>query len=128
MTNRGIYCPNCGTLIETEGDGTNYAPRIQELLWKRSKAIKANLWRVIKEMLSTTKPSAKDIFYFLKEIEECEDEVVNYSINRFYADNLFVDKPLAYLRQMILNFQKDKDKLLEEERKKYGSKPPRRNG
>lgn len=124
---KGSICPNCGFIITQEGDTFDYGPRIQELLWKRSKAVKGNLWKTLQEMLRTTKPTARDIFFFLKEIEEVEDEIVNYSINQFYSNNLFVDKPLGYLRQMILNFQKDKDKLLQEEKRKYGTKPPKRN-
>jgi hypothetical protein len=68
--------------------------------------------------------SQEDLYSFLWTIQGADSQIIRYCTNRFYEEQLYLSKPIAYLKGMIVNFDKNKEKLQEIEYKIHGKKPP----
>ena len=117
-------CPKCGFNFKKE---FNYSINIQLLYNERSTSTKKYIKMIIGRIRKLHDITPKDLYFFLFKIKDAPDEVLKYYLNIYFQKNNYIEKGLNYLAQMILNHDKNKDKLLEVERKIHGTKPPKRN-
>ena len=122
MAKRHI-CPSCGCVFD-DSTPVNYSPSINALLSERSSSTRAMIKKLLNLMNKVNKPSNRDIFDLLDQTQDVSDSIFKYVLNIYYAQGHYVDKPLAYLRAMILSQDKDKSKLKEIEKKIHGTAPP----
>ena len=112
-------CPHCHKPLRFIG---NESVDIRELyaVWPEDtrKPLRKICRSIQKTIPSETRQSAKN---FLVSIEECKPEVVLWALNQYHsAGHLVKGKGFSYLRAMILNHEKDRETLIELERKRLG--------
>ena len=118
-------CPNCGYDL-SEKKPANFTPMIQMLLSSKSESTQKMLRNILSIAREYHPIRTKDIFFFLKAIEDADDRIIRYSIDQYYTKGHYLKKGLPYLKAMIVNYNKNKDEIREIERKVYGTKPPYR--
>lgn len=118
-----MICPNCGYDIK-EKKIVNFTPMIQILISDHSKSTQNAIWQIFKAVAEYTSIETKSMYFFLKDIKEVNERIIRYSINQFYTSGKYKSTNLQYLRSIILNNDKSKEKLEKVEKKIYGTKPP----
>jgi len=120
-----MICPNCGFNLE-ERRLANFTPMIHKLVKDRGQSTQKVLKTIITTIREYHPIRAKDIYFFLDSIREVEDRVIRYTINQYFVRGHYLKKGLPYLKAMIINHEKNKDKLREVEKRIHDTKPPYR--
>ncbi len=116
-------CPNCGFDL----NGTfNISSKIQMLFNKRSTRARESIKTIIRLTKQTFPVRPKDVYHFLLRIKDVPDNIIVFTINRYFKQKHYESKPINYLAAIIKNHNENLDKLREVERKRFGSKPPTR--
>jgi len=118
-------CPNCGFDLK-EKRPANFTPMIAKLLTNHSESTR----KVLKSILTTIREyhplRAKDVYFFLDSIKDADDRMIRYTTNQYFSKGHYLKKGLPYLKAMIVNHEKNKEQLMDTERKIHGTKPPHR--
>ena len=119
-----LKCPCCGYVYNKTYNPTR---EIERLISERSKSLKNNLRKVF-ILINKHVPADRDRelqYRFLQAISKVNEKVIKWAINRFIMDNHCLGgKGLAYLRNMILNHNKNAETISKNERLSRGLSPP----
>lgn len=120
-------CPACGFKF-----GQKYKFREDtNLLIQDRKPNTVDMLRTVVSLIQRNIPADKDsqrVFYFLQAISNCSDEVIEWGINQYYSEGHYTKmKGLSYLRNMILNHKKNRNKMIRHEELMYGTSPQKVN-
>jgi len=119
-----LKCPCCGYVYNKTYNPTR---EIERLISERSKSLKNNLRKVF-ILINKHVPADRDRelqYRFLQAISKVDAKVIKWAINRFIMDNHYLGgKGLAYLRNMILNHNKNAETISKNERLSRGLSPP----
>ena len=122
--NQNLKCPCCGYIYNQTYNPTR---EIERLISERSKSLKNNLRKVF-ILINKHVPADRDRelqYRFLQAISKVDEKVIKWAINRFIMDNHYLGgKGLAYLRNMILNHNKNAETISKNERLSRGLSPP----
>ena len=122
--NQNLKCPCCGYIYNQTYNPTR---EIERLISERSKSLKNNLRKVF-ILINKHVPADRDRelqYRFLQAISKVASRVIKWAINRFIIDNHYLGgKGLAYLRNMILNHNKNAETISKNERLSRGLSPP----
>ena len=122
--NQNLKCPCCGYIYNQTYNPTR---EIERLISERSKSLKNNLRKVF-ILINKHVPADRDRelqYRFLQAISKVDEKVIKWAINRFIMDNHCLGgKGLAYLRNMILNHNKNAETISKNERLSRGLSPP----
>ena len=122
--NQNLKCPCCGYIYNQTYNPTR---EIERLISERSKSLKNNLRKVF-ILINKHVPADRDRelqYRFLQAISKVDARVIKWAINRFIIDNNYLGgKGLAYLRNMILNHNKNAETISKNERLSRGLSPP----
>jgi len=113
-------CPNCG--YDTTNP-FNFSLKIKNELEKKSKGTRDAIKDILDHIKKYHPLETRAILNFLMAISSVDDQVVRYTINKYYNNKLFYKKGIQYLQGMITSFEKNKEKIKEVERKIYGTRP-----
>jgi hypothetical protein len=116
-------CPNCGYDLK-EKRPANFTPMIKRLVESRNEATQKIIKNILAIMREYHPLNSKDVYFFLDSVKGTEDKIVRYTINEYFNRGHYLKKGMPYLRAMILNFDKNKEKLRETEKRIHGTKPP----
>lgn len=119
-------CPKCGYEFPAN-PGINLSNVIKEMINKRDTSTRKSLKTILKLLKHYQSYSAKELYNFLIKIDDVPDNLLKYSLNQCYVQGYFETKNIHYLAAVILNQYKNRDRIQEVERKKFGSKPPRKD-
>lgn len=118
-----MKCPICGQ--EWIQQNLNLTSAISELITKRNSITINKFHRLLTTLTGLSiPPPIEDVYSLLIATKDVDDRIFERCLDQYWEGNHYNDKPLAYLRRMILNFDKNKDKIQEVEYKIYGKKPP----
>ena len=119
-----LKCPCCGYIYNKTYNPTR---EIERLILKRSKNVKSDLRKVFM-LINKHVPADRDRelqYKFLQAISKVDAKIIKWAINRFIIDNHYLGgKGLAYLRNMILNHNKNAETISKNERLSRGLSPP----
>ena len=119
-----LKCPCCGYIYNKTYNPTR---EIERLISERSKSLKNNLRKVF-ILINKHVPADRDRdlqYKFLQAISKVDEKIIKWAINRFIIDNHYLGgKGLAYLRNMILNHNKNAKTISKNERLSRGLSPP----
>lgn len=118
-----MKCPECGFDFKYSKP-TNYTYFIEQLRDKRGKACRIMIANIINIMENYQPVTQLKLYLFLKKTIDVSDAIIMHSINKYYEGNHYLTKGLEYLTGMILNFDKNKEKIMYIEEKIYGKNPP----
>jgi len=121
-----VQCPKCGekfklpTISDKKTTSDNYYESLSNFS-ERLINILRNLYLETSRELPSTEFSFKQ---FLDEIQNCNERVIETQIDKYLRNEMHRHGyGLNYLRKMIINFQIDFPKILENEKKAYGTIP-----
>ena len=118
-----LKCPCCGYNFNKE---YNYTHNIRELVNNRSKGTRNILRKIMREVSEhiITDKSRKNQFFFLKGISNVEDVVVEWGIDQYFKGAYYLKgKGYPYLRYIILNHEKNRGKMAQNEKRTLGTSP-----
>lgn len=124
--------PNMKCLCCGYDDKKKYNPgaQIRKLLQERNKHTR-KLLRIVTNKIQTSVPadnSQQRYFVFLQSISKMNDNIVSWSIDRFILDNQFSHtRGFTYLRAIIFNENKNREKRLNNEYSRLGKPPSIKN-
>lgn len=118
-----MICPNCGHSFDAPNNDKNYNHFIKSEIDKRDINTRKMLISVIDKVRQYYPTTSTDIANFLGSISTVESKIIKYQIDAYNRAGSFEKGGLHYLRAMILNLDKNKDKLKEIQMKIYGTKP-----
>ena len=112
-------CPRCGFILKRDYDVQDINKLLSEIEPKKRELMsKAVFGRRKAEKI--TRELLQDLFSSTEHVElSVVEEVVED-----YVSNYISNKPIVYLKAMILGKQKERDELIERERGQYGINPP----
>ena len=116
-------CTNCGYDLKARRPA-NFTPMILGLINNRGESTRIILKSILRTVREYHPIVAKDIYFFLDSVKDIDDKVVRYTINDYFIRGHYLKKGLPYLRAMIMNYDKNKDRLREVEKRIHGTKPP----
>ena len=122
-----LKCPACGYYF-----GKEYIPgkEIRELLQVRSPKVRERL-RMITNNIQTKVPSDNSqhkYFMFLQAINDIDDKIILWGINRFVLDgHINKTRGFAYLKFIMLNEKTNRKQRLKNEYHSLGRPPSIRN-
>jgi|TARA_R100001530_G_scaffold136307_2_gene116336 transcriptional regulator NrdR family protein len=128
-----MKCPKCGEEIEaipmTVSDSYR-SPRRQrdldKLMMKMDKSLRKLVRKVINDIQNNipSEQLGKGVMPFLKAITSVDKEVAKWAINSYYKGKyVYQGKGFAYLKYIINSHSMNRERLLKNERKTYGSLP-----
>ena len=119
-----MKCPKCGYNI---GNVRNFTPGIKIYMDGFSNNTRSALSSIFKE-IGDYHPATtvKEIYFFLREIADIDEKSIRWTINQYYNSGAYKTKGLPYLGGMIARSSKYKDKIIANEKKIHGTKPPER--
>ena len=117
-----VNCPHCDKPLTDAFGSFNNSVDIRELYskWPESvrKALRKTCRTIIRQIPSENRNQAKK---FLIAISSSKPEVVEWGLNQFHsAKHVNRGKGFSYLRAIILNHDKNREALIEMERKRLG--------
>ena len=118
-------CPACGYHLR----GNNFGPQMNKILKSRNRKTVKTLNRIASIVMSNVPSETRLNYYqFLHGTKDVEDNVLDYSIEKYYQEKHFHNgKGFAYLRSICLNRDKNIDTIRKNERNRLGSVPPNYN-
>jgi hypothetical protein len=115
-------CPRCGFNLKRK----NYTPEIGELLERYRPDIRKEFNKLFVFMREYQPITAKEIYYFLNAISDTDPKTIIWAVRNHYSSGAYKDKNLIYLASIILNHNKNKEKIRQIQEKIYGTNPPER--
>ena len=118
-----LKCPCCGYIYNQT---YNASKEIERLIAKRNKSTK-DILRKVFLLINKNIPSDRDRdsqYKFLQAISDVGEIAIKWSINRYIMDNHYLSgKGLAYLKNIILNHNKNNKVMSKNERRSKGISP-----
>jgi len=118
-----LKCPCCGYVYN---ETYNPTKKIEQLIKKRSKTL-VNELRKVFMLINRNIPADRNIdlqYKFLQAISKVDSKIIKWAINRYVMSNYHLSgKGLSYLKNMILNHNKNAKVISENERKSRGISP-----
>lgn len=112
------YCPACGYDFRNK----NWTKE-SEILFKRyDNQTYAILKKVINISARYTEVYPEDVYKFLKGISILEEMVVFEGAKTFLSNEMYHTKGLNYAKYIMINFEKNKDKIIKRLQKLIGGK------
>ena len=128
-----MKCPKCGEEIEAIPmvAGNPYrSPRRQrdldKLIMKMDKSLRKLVRKVINDIQNNipSEQSGKGIMSFLETVTSIDKEVAKWAINSYYRGKyIYQGKGFAYIKYIMNSHSMNRERLLKNERKTYGSLP-----
>ena len=120
-----MKCPNCGCAINFNKTYSDY--EITAMMNGKSKRMKDLLKNIIRKIRNSL-PSNDNkgiISNFIVNAIMYDYKILDIAISNYMKNAyLYQGKGFKYLLKMIDTFDKDKDKIFEYEKKRYGTSPP----
>lgn len=120
---QNLKCPCCGYIYNQT---YNASKEIERLISKRNKSTKDTLRKVFL-LINKNIPSDRDRnlqYKFLQAISNVGEIAIKWSVNRYIMDNHYLSgKGLAYLKNIILNHNKNNKVMSKNERRSKGISP-----
>ena len=117
-------CPKCG--YTEEQPVFNPSKKIKDMLNARGVVVRKSLKNILRLTKNYSPFTPRELFNFLKKIEDVPDNILKFALNQYYVQGYFETKNIHYLGAVIANFDKNQERIRSVERKIYGAKPPRR--
>ena len=118
-----LKCPCCGYVYN---ETYNPTKKIEQLIKKRSKTL-VNELRKVFMLINRNIPADRNIdlqYKFLQAISKVDSKIIKWAINRYVMSNYHLSgKGLSYLKNIILNHNKNAKVISENERKTRGISP-----
>tara|TARA_R100000234_G_C4989951_1_gene175042 strand:- start:574 stop:975 length:402 start_codon:yes stop_codon:yes gene_type:complete len=118
-----LKCPCCGYVYN---ETYNPTKKIEQLIKKRSKTL-VNELRKVFMLINKNIPADRNIdlqYKFLQAISKVDSKIIKWAINRYVMSNYHLSgKGLSYLKNIILNHNKNAKVISENERKTRGISP-----
>ena len=120
---QNLKCPCCGYIYNQT---YNASKEIERLIAKRNKSTK-DILRKVFLLINKNIPSDRDRdlqYKFLQAISNVGEIAIKWSVNRYIMDNHYLSgKGLAYLKNIILNHNKNNKVMSKNERRSKGISP-----
>jgi|TARA_R100001143_G_C3309333_1_gene109388 hypothetical protein len=120
---QNLKCPCCGYIYNQT---YNSSKEIERLISKRNESTKRILRKVFL-LINKHIPADRDRdlqYKFLQAISNVKEIPIKWSINRYMMDNHYLSgKGLAYLKNIILNHNKNNKVMSKNERRSRGISP-----
>jgi len=120
---QNLKCPCCGYIYNQT---YNASKEIERLIAKRNKSTK-DILRKVFLLINKNIPSDRDRdlqYKFLQAISNVGEIAIKWSVNRYIMDNHYLSgKGLAYLKNIILNHNKNNKVMSKNERRSKGLSP-----
>ena len=120
---QNLKCPCCGYIYNQT---YNASKEIERLIAKRNKSTK-DILRKVFLLINKNIPSDRDRdlqYKFLQAISNVGEIAIKWSVNRYIMDNHYLSgKGLAYLKNIILNHNKNNKVMSKNERRSRGISP-----
>ena len=120
---QNLKCPCCGYIYNQT---YNSSKEIERLISKRKESTKKILRKVFL-LINKHIPADRDRdlqYKFLQAISNVKEIPIKWSINRYMMDNHYLSgKGLAYLKNIILNHNKNNKVMSKNERRSRGISP-----
>tara|TARA_R110002167_G_scaffold94219_1_gene251702 strand:+ start:70 stop:477 length:408 start_codon:yes stop_codon:yes gene_type:complete len=120
---QNLKCPCCGYIYNQT---YNASKEIERLIAKRNKSTK-DILRKVFLLINKNIPSDRDRdlqYKFLQAISNVGEIAIKWSVNRYIMDNHYLSgKGLAYLKNIILNHNKNNKVMSKNERRSKGMSP-----
>lgn len=114
-----MKCPKCGY------DSSLVNPnKIRSLIDQRNESTRKAIRAIVEKIKEHQYMNPSELYEFLVDTKDVSDEALYYIINKYNMQNMYTDKPLRYLRAMVLNLERGFEKRKKIEYDMYGGKPP----
>ena len=120
-----MKCPNCGQVINFNKTYSDY--EITAMMNGKSKNIKDLLKDTIRKIRNSlpSNDNKNIISNFIVNAIMYDYKILDMAISNYMKNAyLYQGKGFKYLLKMIDTFDKDRDKIFEYEKKRYGTSPP----
>jgi len=120
-----MKCPACGYNTNTE---YNYNAEIKNIMKTFSKSTQKIIAKTYREIMTNiqTELSKQKLFNFLLKIKGKENRAVRIACEGYLEKNYHMQgKGFNYLAAIIVGSDKNKKRLAQNEKKAYGSAPPK---
>ena len=121
-----MKCPNCGIQIAQWKSSYNDI-QINEMMSDKSKEYKNLLKNIIRKVRNSipSNDNKKQISNFISNAMMYDYKTLDMAINNYIRNAyMYEGKGFNYLLKVIRTFDEDKDKIIENEKKRFGTSPP----
>lgn len=113
-----LYCPCCGYDFRNK----NWVKESNDLLKRYNNETYEIVKKAINVSSQHTQVYPEDIYKFLKGISTCKEEVVFDGCKTFLTNRNYQIKGLNYVKYIILNLERNKEKIIQRLSKSIGGK------
>ena len=126
MADFEIICPECGAIVVPNRKKFDSNSGIRTYLNKRTPQIQKLIRQLHADLIKLLPSEDSDKLYiFLKVNQDISNEVLKYCIEQYIANTYWIEgKGYSYLSAIIKNRDKNNEKMIEYEKKIYGTMPP----
>ena len=121
-----MRCPNCGIQIAQWKSSYNDI-QINEMMSDKSKEYKNLLKNIIRKVRNSipSNDNKKQISNFISNAMMYDYKTLDMAINNYIRNAyMYEGKGFNYLLKVIRTFDEDKDRIIENEKKRFGTSPP----
>jgi len=121
-----MKCPNCGIQIAQWKSSYNDI-QINEMMSDKSKEYKNLLKNIIRKVRNSipSNDNKQQISNFISNAMMYDYKTLDMAINNYIRNAyMYEGKGFNYLLKVIRTFDEDKDKIIENEKKRFGTSPP----
>jgi|TARA_Y100000361_G_C10933950_1_gene225316 transcriptional regulator NrdR family protein len=121
-----MKCPNCGIQIAQWKSSYNDI-QINEMMSDKSKEYKNLLKNIIRKVRNSipSNDNKKQISNFISNAMMYDYKTLDMAINNYIRNAyMYEGKGFNYLLKVIRTFDEDKDRIIENEKKRFGTSPP----
>ena len=121
-----MKCPNCGIQIAQWKSSYNDI-QINEMMSDKSKEYKNLLKNIIRKVRNSipSNDNKQQISNFISNAMMYDYKTLDMAINNYIRNAyMYEGKGFNYLLKVIRTFDEDKDKIIENELKRFGTSPP----
>ena len=121
-----MKCPNCGIQIAQWKSSYNDI-QINEMMSDKSKEYKNLLKNIIRKVRNSipSNDNKQQISNFISNAMMYDYKTLDMAISNYIKNAyMYEGKGFNYLLKVIRTFDEDKDKIIENEKKRFGTSPP----
>ena len=121
-----MKCPNCGIQIAQWKSSYNDI-QINEMMSDKSKEYKNLLKNIIRKVRNSipSNDNKQQISNFISNAMMYDYKTLDMAINNYIRNAyMYEGKGFNYLLKVIRTFDEDKDRIIENEKKRFGTSPP----
>ena len=121
-----MKCPNCGIQIAQWKSSYNDI-QINEMMSDKSKEYKNLLKNIIRKVRNSipSNDNKQQISNFISNAMMYDYKTLDMAISNYIKNAyMYEGKGFNYLLKIIRTFDEDKDKIIENEKKRFGTSPP----